>query len=63
MERNPEELTPMERREQVIGELVLAYSAVLQDGRYDIAFNRLSKYLYDLRSLQFELERDLGDES
>jgi hypothetical protein len=63
MEQNPEELTLMERREQVIGELVLAYSAVLQDGRYDIAFNRLSKYLYDLRSLQFEIERDLGDES
>jgi hypothetical protein len=62
MEQNPEELTPMERRERVIGELVLAYSAVLQDGRYDMAFNRLSRHLFALRDVQYEIEHE-GDAS
>ncbi len=55
--------TPHERREIVIGKLITEYSDVIKDGRYDMAFNRLSKYLYDLRSLQFEIERDWGGES
>lgn len=51
------ELSPLERREQIIGRLLLAYHAVLQDGRYDIAFNTLSRHLYDLRDAQHELEQ------
>jgi hypothetical protein len=58
-----EELTPLERREQVIGRLLLEYSDVLQDGRYDMAFNRLSRHLFHLRSIQFEVERDREEAS
>lgn len=53
----------VERREQAIGRLLAEYSGILRDGRYDMAFNRLSKYLYHLRSLQFEIERDKGEEA
>jgi hypothetical protein len=58
MERNPEELTTLERREQIIGELVMRYTAILQDGRFDRAFNTLSAPLYYLRNIQDEIEKE-----
>lgn len=53
-----QEPTLQERYDEAAKRLIEIYGKCIEDGRYDMAFNRLSKYLYHLRSLQFEIEQD-----
>lgn len=56
-EQEPEdttELTLNERYELATRKIIEVYGQCLQDGQYDMAWNKLSPHLYNLRSLHYE---------
>lgn len=53
------EQTPDEKREYIIGMLAIEYTKLVDTGiRDERAWNRLSRWLYDLVALQEELSHD-----
>lgn len=58
-----EELT-LEQRYQLAGHKVLeVYGQCLQEGQYDMAWNKLSPALYNMRSLFFQMQQEQEQEN